>query len=276
MIFNAYAQQKNTVSGITLVSCGHIFAKPNREIYRPNGRNDWLLFFIAKESETFYLEQTTIGNEGSVILFAPNEKQHHIYEGSKTAEFYYIHFKCDSLPDNLNIKSSKLYNLPHIRQVCDIFEEIIEETTQKAECYEKICIYKLLYLLSLIERSAIEKNSPEKENLHRIARAIQHMNKYYNSNYSLEDYASMCNMSKYHFLRVFEQSVGFTPLSYRNNIRLEHAAELLVEEELSVEEVSVLTGFSSASYFSSAFKSKYKMSPKKYQKQSILKIFKNS
>ena len=58
MIFNAYAEQKDQIAGITLVSCGHIFAKKGREIKRPDGRNDWLLFYVAKESETFYLENT--------------------------------------------------------------------------------------------------------------------------------------------------------------------------------------------------------------------------
>ena len=83
--------------------------------------------------------------------------------------------------------------------------------------------------------------------------------------FSLEDYAKMCNMSKYHFLRVFSGIVGKTPLEYRNNIRLEHACELLSNEKLSVEEISASVGYSSASYFSSAFKKKYGISPKQYQ-----------
>ena len=79
MIYNAYAEQNEQTSGITLVSCGPIFAKPDREIKRPKGRNDWLLFYVAKGTETFYLETTVTANAGSFIIFAPNEKQHHIY-----------------------------------------------------------------------------------------------------------------------------------------------------------------------------------------------------
>jgi len=267
MIFSAYAEQKEKVNSLTFVSCGHIFAKTGREINRPDGRDDWLLFYIAKESETFYLKDISTGKAGSFILFAPGEKQHHIYEGNKTAEFYYIHFKCDILPDNISLKTSQLYNLPFNRQVCDIFEEIIEETLKKLPFYEKICTYKLLHLLTSFEREVAHYNHPEKENFERIARAVQHMNRYYNSNYTLSDYAAMSNMSKYHFLRVFEQTVGSTPLEYRNNIRLEHAAYLLREEQLPVEEVGEITGYSSASYFSSAFKRKFGVSPKKYSRK---------
>lgn len=265
MIFNTYAEQKEQVLGIKLVSCGHIFAKPGREINRPFGREDWLLFYVASGSETFYLQESTVAPQGSFILFAPGEKQHHIYTGNKTAEFYYIHFKCAALPDGISLNSSQVYELQFKRQICDIFEEIIEETLQKAPSYEKLCLYKLLHLMTLLERGVIHQNTPMKENFDRIAKAVQHMNRHYESNLTLKNYADMCAMSKYHFLRVFEKIVGSTPLEYRNNIRLEHAADLLLEERLAVEQISSMVGYSSASYFSSAFKQKYALSPKQYQ-----------
>lgn len=267
MRFSAYAEQEQQVSGIKLVSCGHIFAKPGREINRPNGRQDWLLFYIAKGNETFFLQNIQTGKAGSFILFAPGEKQHHIYTGNKTAEFYYVHFKCNNIPSDISLVTSNVYNLPFNRQICDMFEDMIEQTLQKKPFYEKLCIYKLLYLLSLLDRDVLYDSSPDKEHFDRIALAVQHMNRFYDSNYSLEDYARMCTMSKYHFIRVFEKIVGTSPLEYRNNIRMEHAAELILEEQLSIEQISSMVGFSSASYFSSAFKQKHGLSPKQYQKE---------
>ena len=267
MIFNAYAEQKDQICGMELVSRGHIFAKHGREINRPSGRKDWLLFYIVKESECFYLDNMVTGKPGSFILFAPNEPQHHIYTGNKTAEFYYIHFNCEKLPNRLSLSTSILYDLPFNREICDVFEEIISETLQKQPLYEKLCIYKLLYLLTMLERGILRANHPAKESFERIARAVQHMNLHYDSNLTLQAYANMCTMSKYHFLRVFQEIVGNTPIEYRNNIRLQHAADLLLEEQLSIEEISDIVGYSSASYFSSAFKRKYGLSPKQYQVQ---------
>lgn len=269
MIYNAYAEQNEQVSGIELVSCGHIFAKNGREIKRPSGREDWLLFYIAKENETFYLGNVEIGKPGSFILFAPQEKQHHIYLGEKTAEFYYVHFKCEQLPADISLATSKVYHAPFSRQVCDMFEDIIEETLRKQPFYEKLCIYKLLHLLTVLEREILSVNHPEKENFERIAHVVQHMNKFYSSDFTLADYANMCAMSKYHFLRTFEKIVGCSPIEYRNNIRLQHAADLLLEERLAVEQISNLAGYSSASYFSSAFKQRYGLSPKQYQNQKL-------
>ncbi len=266
MIFTTYAEQKESAFGIQLVSCGHIFAKSGREIIRPNGRDDWLLFYIVKESETFYFDCIKTAPAGSFVLFSPNEKQHHVYNGDKTAEFYYIHFKCDSLPEAFNFDTSTVYSMPPSRQVCDIFEEIIDQMLKKKVCYEKLCICKLLCLFSYLERG-IARDTPSNENFERIALAVHHINKNYNSNLPLSDYADMCNMSKYHFLRIFKKAVGVTPLEYRNNIRLEHAADMLCDENMTVEQISSLLGFSSASYFSTVFKQRYGVSPKQYQKQ---------
>ena len=265
MIYNAYAEQNERVADMQLVSCGHIFAENGREINRPHGRHDWLLFYIAKENETFYLDDIETGNAGSFILFAPGEKQHHVYLGDKTAEFYYVHFQCERLPSEISLKTSKLYHTPFSRQVCDTFEALLEETLRKQPFYEKLCLYKMLHLLTLLERKLLCTNHPDKENFQHIARVVQHMNQAYADDLSLEDYANMCAMSKYHFIRTFERIVGCSPIQYRNNIRLQHAADLLLEEEYSVEQVGIMLGYSSPSYFSSAFKQKYGVSPKQYK-----------
>ena len=267
MIFNAYAEHKESVDGMQMVSCGHIFAKPGREILRPNGREDWLLFYIAKGSEIFYLQEKCVGKAGSFVLFAPGEKQHHICAGNKTAEFYYVHFKCDKLPQGLSLNTSMVYQLPFHQHVCATFEEILTELLEKQPRYEELCLYKFLHLLTSFEREISHTNNPAKESFERIARVVQHMNRFYNEDLTLENYAEMCNMSKYHFLRVFEQVTGSTPLKYRNNIRLEYAAEYLLEEQRSVEEIGTLVGYSSAAYFSSAFKQKFGISPKQYRKK---------
>lgn len=268
MIYNAYTEQTEQTCGISVVSCGHIFAKHGREIKRPHGRDDWLLFYIAKESETFYFDSAQTGKEGSFVLFAPGEKQHHEYLGDKRAEFYYVHFKCDGL-DSLSLSTSTLYHTLLSRQICDGFEDMIEETLKKQPFYQRRLVYKLLDILTVLERELLSVSRPDKENFERIALVVHHMNKSYDECLTLEDYAAMCSMSKYHFLRVFERIVGVPPIEYRNGIRLQHAADLLSDESLDVEHISAMLGFSSASYFSSSFKRKYGLSPKQYQMNKI-------
>ena len=159
MIFNSYSEKNEALAGISLVSCGQIFAEPKREINRPNGREDWLLFYVAKERETFFLDKAVTAEAGSFILFAPGEKQHHVYNGNATAEFFYVHFQCDSLPEGITLETSRVYSLPPHPHFAAVFEEIIEETLSKRPNYELLCISRLFYLFSLIQREVTETNS---------------------------------------------------------------------------------------------------------------------
>ena len=93
------------------------------------------------------------------------------------------------------------------------------------------------------------------------------MNKEYDKNETLDDYASICNMSKFHFIRVFKDITGLSPLEYRNGIRLEHARQLLESTNASVGEISERLGYSSQNYFCDAFKRHFKFTPSQYRKQ---------
>lgn len=269
MIFNAYAEQKAVSGQINVISCGHIFAKPGRQIKRPNGRSDWLLFYVAKESDTFFLQERVVAEAGSFVLFAPGEKQHHIYEGSKTAEYYYVHFQCDQLPQWLSLRTSQIYPLPPRQHIRTAFETLLDELLSKQPYYEELCSYMLMQLLVGLQRDILHTTDPGKDSSRQIGPVIQHMNRFYHEDLSLSDYAEICCMSKYHFLRLFEQVTGTTPVKYRNEIRLQHAADLLIEDSLSVEEIGEMVGYSSAAYFSSAFKKRYGISPKAYRNKSM-------
>ena len=75
----------------------------------------------------------------------------------------------------------------------------------------------------------------------------------------------MCDMSKFHFLRVFKNITGRTPIEYRNNIRLEHAKELLVDTSSSIAEIGREVGYESNVYFCDYFKTQVGMSPGQYR-----------
>lgn len=255
------------IRSIALVSCGHIFAKHGRKINRPEGRADWLLFYVAKESETFYLDTRIEAPAGSFLIYKPHERQEHVYLGNKTAEFYYIHFTAPYDFDPFGLNTSTVYFTKHSPSITNCFEEIISEVQLKQPCYEQICIFRLLEVMNLLKRKLIHMHSTHTEHIHKIGFVTQLMHREYEVNRSLEDFAEMCQMSKYHFLRVFEEITGSTPIAYRNLIRMEHARELLENTGMSVKEISESLGFESPAYFCDAFKKENKVSPTGYRKQ---------
>lgn len=266
MIYNAYQDTSKNLFGISIVSGGHIFAPQGRAISRPAGREDYLLFYVAKGSECVLLDREVELTAGSFVIFRPHEKQIHVQRSSGVSEFYFVHFRAPSEFDLFGFESSHPYFTEVSTAVIDLFEEIKQELQAKQSQYEELCVTKLLNIFFLLKRRCERSGSPFGQYMDEISFAVQVMNKEYEREYCLEDYAKMCRMSKYHFLRIFKSVVGCSPIEYRNRIRLEHAKELLSDTNQPIGEIGAAVGYTSNIYFCNAFKAKFGVSPGQYRK----------
>ena len=100
----------------------------------------------------------------------------------------------------------------------------------------------------------------------RIKSMIAYLVDHYAEKITLDDIAEAGMCSKRECNRTFTQQMHTTPIDYLLTIRLQKAATLLVETELSVTEIGASCGFNSTSYFIKQFREKYIYSPKEYRK----------
>jgi len=68
-----------------------------------------------------------------------------------------------------------------------------------------------------------------------------------------------------HLCRLFRQHYGMTIIQYVNDTRLSYAARMLLQDDVSILEISAEIGFSSLSHFYRLFKEKYGVTPKDYR-----------
>lgn len=251
-------------------SSGHIFTFQGREINRPKGREDYLLLYIYHgEAKFFFGKSEVICTSGDFILYAPHEPQHHIYESNASGEFYYVHFEAEeeqvkTLTKLLHMKSSTPYHSVPSADIADIFEEMILELQHKNQDYKVICTSLLSELFvkvrRQIDRSASFRITPE------LNSVIEYMNRNYAENLSLEEYAKMCGLSKYHFLREFKKITHTSPLKYRSELRICHAKDMLRIKGNRVNKIAEELGYSSTEYFSDAFYKATGLRPSEYAK----------
>jgi AraC-like DNA-binding protein len=76
--------------------------------------------------------------------------------------------------------------------------------------------------------------------------------------------AAAANVSQSHLRALFEKWVGESPRRFHTRSRIEQAARLLREQELSVSAAALQVGFEDARYFSRVFKSVTGMRPSEY------------
>lgn len=82
--------------------------------------------------------------------------------------------------------------------------------------------------------------------------------------HSVESLADRVGMSRARFAARFKRSFGTGPMQIVRDLRLQHAARLLIESPSGVARVAEQVGFSSRSHFSQAFEARYGVSPGRY------------
>jgi AraC family transcriptional regulator len=70
---------------------------------------------------------------------------------------------------------------------------------------------------------------------------------------SLEELATIANVSRFHFSRIFRQTTGVSAMTFVEQSRIRRAQILLSESNLPLVEVALMTGFSDQSHFTRRF-----------------------
>lgn len=97
------------------------------------------------------------------------------------------------------------------------------------------------------------------------------MDKYYGDKIELNEIASAAFMSRFHYIRIFQQIYGMTPRQYLRDLRIQKSKELLKQGH-SVTDTCFEVGYESLPTFSKVFKNGTGYSPKAYQEQHISNV----
>lgn len=84
--------------------------------------------------------------------------------------------------------------------------------------------------------------------------------------FNIDQLAQMMNMGRTKFYGKVKELMGLSPNKYLQEARMQRAADLLLEGELTVSEVCYKVGIQDPSYFNKCFKAKYGIVPSKYGK----------
>ena len=83
---------------------------------------------------------------------------------------------------------------------------------------------------------------------------------------ALEVVAQEVGMSRYHFSRVFKESMGLSPINYIVRQRIERAKKLLAETDLPIADIALQAGFSGQSHFTTFFSKLVGLTPRSFRR----------
>lgn len=238
------------------------------------------LFFtlVGTGKEMMQVENEKIPiNAGNGILVKPNES--HVLLPIKNENIRIIDIKfylkdpnlislIDTLPRTINNK-----NQSFIEKLLEIRKEW---KTKKPYNQELSCILmeQVIYLLARDvlskETQKVEARFTDPNKIHMDLKnnadgitltMIDYIDENYNKDFSLDKMANSLSYSKSYLCRKFKEDTNWTISNYLNLRKVLAAIELLQNTQKSIEEITTLTGFSSAQYFSNTFKKIVGLSP---------------
>jgi YesN/AraC family two-component response regulator len=108
-----------------------------------------------------------------------------------------------------------------------------------------------------------------------IHKALRYIQSNYQGKITLEEVATLVNLSPSYFSKVFKEGMNCSFTGYLNRYRIDQSKLLLKTTAIPLSEIGALVGFEDQSYFTKIFKKNTGMLPGKYRR-SNLSIFQNT
>jgi len=274
---NTLIDIKDKSKPLIVTSCGtyHLYTRPILPTWRPRGRLDFQLLYIASGKAHFHIEgEEEIVTAGHMVLYRPKEPQKYEYYGEDQTEVFWVHFTGGNVTNILNsyglTKDKKVFYCGSDLEYKNHFRSMIQELQMCKEDYSEMLEMHLRQIFIKLHRyfNTVSKvnNSVIAED---IDKAMLYFSEHYNENICVEDYATKHHMSTSWFIRNFKQYTGSTPMQYILSKRIYNAEALLQNEQYNITEISTIIGYENPLYFSRIFKKAKGISPSEYRKHII-------
>ena len=161
------------------------------------------------------------------------------------------------------------YKLPDFYQNPEVYERLFQKLRKTFHSVaadsrpETMSILFQIYAQILRDSHPTYVNSTSRATVERMASYVH--NHIYDPNLSVDKLVCLSELSETHFRRLFQQVYGMTPSKYIMHARIKQAKSLMDMQELTLQDISAQCGFSSYTYFCTAFKAATGLNPSIYR-----------
>ncbi len=226
-------------------------------------RSNYLIHYIHRGSGTYWArgkEYTLKANDAFLIY--PDEITYYVASETDPWEYSWVEFNGTAISKYFSA-TSFTYDEPVVYSVPNGEAPILKlSQTEPTNPYE---ITGLLYsFLSTLVTDKPKSGSMADEY---VKAAISYIHTfYYDTTINVDQLSNYVGIDRSYLYRLFKEKMGISPKKYIVEYKLKTAAKLLKETSLSIGQVALSAGFEDQLYFSTAFRSFYKVSPTEYRK----------
>jgi len=234
-------------------------------------------------------------NDGDLMFISPYlphvwRNDNDFYKGDKNlnVDVYVIHFREDSL-------KPRFFDLPEFVHIRKLFvrgqqgvlmkkgkdhlkiSKLIKRVYSSTGIERLIFFFKTLELLAKSEEYELLSipgyaNSVNVTDTERINKVMNYFMENYRKDIKLEEVAKLVNLNKSSFCRYFKSRTHKTCTQFLNEIRIQHACKLLINNEMTISEICYEVGYNNISYFNRQFRHINGLTAREYTKRYLRNV----
>ena len=232
--------------------------------YRTQPRKMCSVCQIFSGEVLFVSEKTTLAARKGDLVFTPIGTKYYMeWTGKPISGMNILHFTFPPMGNPF----SKCFSQQIVKtndRLDEDFWYLVKNFENEGESLQ--ILSKFYGIVDEVYRMLAPDELPE------ISEAIQKARRFIEENctkrLTIDEIATECGLSRSYFQHLFKAEIGMTAIEFKNRSAIAVAERMLSENrEMSVEEVSVVTGFDSTAYFRRMFKRYTHKTPSSYRKK---------
>ncbi|MGG4340274.1 AraC family transcriptional regulator [Paenibacillus lautus] len=256
--------------GIWILRTGRSMAKPHYYVGPKISENYTLHFVLSGKITLAYGDEEVTLSEGDVFCLFPHTRYSYWetnHQSEPTLRTQWVTLNGEFAVSALNriglhphkpfIRNAMKAELPG---VLNQIYECVDDDTLGNEFARQKWLYQLFELLAA---ATVRKGS--KSNW--LEQSVFYMDSHYMEGITVTDVVEYAGVHRTHLYCEFIRAYGISPSHYLMKLRMERAAVLLTETDVSVTEAAFSLGYSNLHTFSRAFAKYYHTSPTSYRQR---------
>ena len=234
--------------------------------------SEYQLLYITKGSGTFSSASCKSVEivSGNMFLLFPGEWHSYKPNPATGWEEYWIGFKGENIDNRIRNgffkKQNPVFNVGLLDEAVQLYNQGIVTAKEQKAGFQQMLAGIVNHLLGIAFSQHKHAGFEHMEVTNHINKAKIIFFENFQKGIKPEDVAEQLNMSYSWFRRLFKGYTGFAPAKYIQELRIQHAKELLTNTNLSMKEIAFESGFENSEYFFTAFKNVTGYTPVRYRK----------
>jgi len=241
---------------------------------------------IERSNFPYYSLEFVVAGQGCVIVngeerelipgvffsYGPDIPHRIIMDANYPLEKYFVNIQCDDAQVFFGRETGMLYgkvfhsSRPHSIQ--QTFEELIHYGLERSEWSTRICNHLVRLLVLKMSESSIKSEDYSGIAYANYLRCVSVLNRRYMEFKGLDDIAEACCIDVSYLCRLFKNFSHQSPYQYFLRLTMNHAADLLLQNNRQIQEVAEMMDYEDPLHFSRTFKKVMGVCPSEFIKLS--------